>query len=308
MKDRLIGLDALKLLSAFTVVLIHTSTPSMAWREPMLRILPPANAVFAMMAGFFLWRVMESAQEKIRPWFGKRVTRLLVPYLIWETVYVVANILFDCVRGSGVLENIRAVSWPGVVFSGAGSVQLWFVISLFYAQCILMIIALLIDKRELLVLMVAVTAVGALDLKINMTGDMALTRVLYILGYVSLGVMMSAFVSGVRAIPILALVVASIFFGAAKSILWMLAFYALSSVINGGRLRVRKVIASLSSLMMGVYLVHMLICRVMSLALPRIVGSAADAPWMLLISVSASFVLSMSLVWLGRRFKWLWGE
>ena len=97
-KQYYLGLDLLKILAAFTVVLIHSPNPHSVQSQGIaLRILPPPNAAFALMAGMLMGHLLKPDFD-IGLWLKRRGSRLLVPYLIWTGIYVGTNLLFDHLR------------------------------------------------------------------------------------------------------------------------------------------------------------------------------------------------------------------
>ena len=101
------GIEFLRIVAIFTVVMIHSGTTDMLYRDAILRYMPPANACFAFLAGWFLFKRQETRLQlgDIGRLVLKRIKRLIVPYLVWELVYVFVNMGFDFVsrRGGGTI-------------------------------------------------------------------------------------------------------------------------------------------------------------------------------------------------------------
>ena len=315
MSEWLIGFDILKILAAFTVVLIHTSVPNMDWQQMAFACLPPANAVFGIMAGFFLWRIMDDARAKVKEWLGRRIARLLLPYLIWESVYVILNVIFDCLRGNDISILSDECSWLGIVFAGSGSVQLWFVVFLFYAQCFFVGVALLLSGTRLLVPVLSALTVVMFYCQSLLNGGTVMYKFLFISGCCVVGLMLGAIVAGDRYRILLAVAILCLpafFCNCRRALLWICVFYALSFAPSLTRRLGNGTscfIALLSSLTMAVYLLHVLVCRAVGIAFGvRLHGLYyAYEPYWLIVSTAVSFSVSIGLVWCFRRFKWLWG-
>lgn len=189
-KARYQGLDLLRAWAAFVVVLIHTpGSPSDKLQPLLLDLLPPANAVFAIMAGYHMIEGLRKAQ-RTSAWLSSRVRRLLVPFFVWSLVYVLMNVAFDVLQGKPanfLLADGR--QWLEVFFCGGGATHLWFLPTLFYAQC-LVFLAWQLGRRHL--------SVNALALLAALLGFLTaccyphvqhdyLRKLVFMVGYVSLG-------------------------------------------------------------------------------------------------------------------------
>lgn len=131
MKTRNVGLDILRVMIMFMIVMIHAPfRKDVAMPDWASTIINSANAMFALLAGWFM--VLPQGGEAL-PWLKRRTYRLLVPYLIWELFYIVLQFGFDAARGAWRVPT-TGEAFNMVFFVGA-STQLWFIITLFYVQC-----------------------------------------------------------------------------------------------------------------------------------------------------------------------------
>jgi len=97
--ERLVWVDLLKVVSIFLVVLLHTSAVGVyqsvtahGWwaanfYDSLSRVSVP---LFVMVSGALLL----GKQENYKDFFGKRVRRVLVPWLVWTFVYMIWAVWF----------------------------------------------------------------------------------------------------------------------------------------------------------------------------------------------------------------------
>lgn len=123
-------LDCVRVYAMLMVVMIH-----LPGTHDLLQYICPfdVNALFAILAGMFF-----SCNVDIHLWLVKRWHRLVVPYLIWESVYIVIGIAFDVAcRKFVVPDGVTFCRW---LLCGSASVQLWFIAALMYAQLFLFLL------------------------------------------------------------------------------------------------------------------------------------------------------------------------
>jgi len=72
-------------------------------------------------------------------YIGKRAKRLLPTYFIWSAIFIMATIAFDLLLDGGHLNPKYGTAgfWGRVVFVGDAATHLWFLACLFYAQAVL---------------------------------------------------------------------------------------------------------------------------------------------------------------------------
>ena len=135
------GLDLLRGLAAFFIVGCHLQlldyTP---WGSRLLHFCDMNVGVFAALAGFLMAGSVAEVGNG-RDWLRyvvKRARRLLPAYFAWTVVFLLATAAFQFVMGGAVKPKYSSFQfWTSVVFWGNASTHLWFVASLFYAQCLL---------------------------------------------------------------------------------------------------------------------------------------------------------------------------
>jgi len=152
-EGRNINVDLLRGLCAYVVVFIHT--PGDSSRLFWLSVLPPANAVFAMLAGWYMLTGLtcckETSQEtkqgqEILSWLKERGHRILLPYAFWSLIYIGLNIALDALLRRPSNFNFHSVGqWVSIILLGRGATQLWFLVTLFYAQALLYAYWILVD-------------------------------------------------------------------------------------------------------------------------------------------------------------------
>ena len=178
-----IGLDLLKMVAIFSVIVIHLPVVDAEAKAKVLRCLPYGNACFALLAGWLMFGVIAAADEMsgFREWIRNRCRRLLVPYAVWTGIHL--TLTFGLAVVSGTFSWPSVLDWYRYVFCGYGAVQLWFVISLFYAQ---MAIALLVVawRSPMLFLALGVLAVYGASL---VPIDSAFRNHVFMFGLVAVG-------------------------------------------------------------------------------------------------------------------------
>lgn len=130
------GIDALRGVAAFGIVGCHLSLyPRTAGGDLVISLCDFNVGVFTALAGFLMW-------DKKGGWLeyaARRAKRLLPTYLVWTALFLIATALFDLLYDGGKL-NPRYMTgsfWLRVLFIGGSSSHLWFLICLFYAQVLL---------------------------------------------------------------------------------------------------------------------------------------------------------------------------
>ena len=266
------GLDLLRGLAAFVVVLIHTPVPPSDTVKPvLLDLLPPANAVFALMAGFFMLEGLRK-QADLRAWLKSRLHRLVVPYLLWTVAYVLLNLAFDGLsRKASTFAVMDGRGWLNVLLCGGGATHLWFLPTLFYAQ-ILLFLGWKIGRQRLgeraSASVAAVVGLCVLCAYPAIGDTFYLRKLAFMVGYVFLGGLMVIgspwFASQrVRIMAISASVLACmgllrvldmgagvLFIDAVRAVLWVLLARSIW-MTNPSRL-----VSSAGACSMGIYLVH----------------------------------------------------
>lgn len=305
-KLRVAGIDLLRGIAAFGIVGCHLSLSPRTAGGAWVTCLCDFNVgVFAAVAGFLMAKAKSGARggETFHDYVWKRVKRLLPTYFFWSVVFIVATSAFDLILDGGHLNPKYGTCayWLRVIFLGDAATHLWFLACLLYAQIllqafstlpvgggvwILLGLALIVPvdlvgnwfclyPLRLFAFLVTGYGLGRLDIKLSPFVSGGLT-VLGLSTYVLLGGMVPAFISGwVVTIPLL------------------LFFTSLSS--NG---RVASVAGVLGSTSMGVYLVHPLITRALSVVWVRIFSTPFGvlpvlSEWLLAWAVAfvAAFVL-----------------
>jgi Uncharacterized protein conserved in bacteria len=121
---RHIGLDLLRILAAFGVVLIHTSSPLVIgnmkhinetfWAANFYDSLGRFSVpIFVIISGFFILRPVVS----LRDFYRRRFSRIAWPFLIWSIVYFLWAIFFDKTSWSKIGDSLM---W------GKSYFHLWF--------------------------------------------------------------------------------------------------------------------------------------------------------------------------------------
>jgi hypothetical protein len=319
-----IGLDCLKIIAAFTVVLIHAPNPHQvpSW-DLALSILPSPNALFALMAGMLMSNLFAGPMD-FSVWVKKRISRLVVPYLIWEFGYVLSKFFFDFLCQKAIIIGDWSW-WASRIFFGTGSIQLYFVIMLFYAQCVVALIwyncQTKITSRWFKILSLLFGMIACFSFSLLAMGSDA-RKFVFVFGYLLVGIALSWFpnVSWIRRRWVFCFLV----FGLVFSILLPMCLeltIELNQVVQllncvmwvgvacafSGKLPGQENIMILASCTMGIYLVHVFFTRMMLLTSSYIEPFLGRALFPI-TSALIAFTLSFCVILLTKRWRFLWGN
>lgn len=321
---RNVGLDLLKMVAIFSVIVIHLPLVDADAKATVLRYLPYGTACFALLAGWFMFGIVSSSEEmsSFKEWVRKRCKRLLLPYVVWTVIHL--SLTFGLAIIKGEFAWPTALDWYHFAFCGYGATQLWFVISLFYAQ---MAVAMLVVCRcsPLLLFLTGIASVYGMTF---LTNDCAFRNHIFMLGLVALGLAARLVAEDERIKSLFShnltkilttigcgtLVAFSYFIS--FGVLWLLPVFAWCFMFGMfGKLiqsptpsRPNSSISPLLHLSMGIYLTHWLVTRaVIKPLMPLVIRSCGDGIGVVLAMSVLVLVLSGILTYLLRTHKWLVG-
>ena len=130
---RCLGIDVLRGVAAFGIVGCHLSLfPRTTGGDLVISLCDFNVGVFAALAGFLMW----GAKGIWREYATRRIKRLLPTYFVWTVVFILMTALFDLVYDGGQLNTrySKVSFWVRVIFVGGSATHLWFIACLFYAQ------------------------------------------------------------------------------------------------------------------------------------------------------------------------------
>ena len=315
------GLDLLRCLAAFGIVGCHLSLPERTEGGWLVTSLCDYNVgLFAAVAGFLMDGV-EGAGE-LMGYVNKRACRLLPSYVMWSVVFLLMTIVFDLLLDGGqVNPRYHTVQfWISVIFLGGSATHLWFLASLFYAQVLTALAFGVFNETKHGVLWMLLGA-GLVHASVNL-GNWYGTYPIRLLAFLvtghGIGVLIKNRIEVLRSHSPLLLAAA-----AAALVLhvclreaaprfyldWLfvgpvlIAFAALDFKSE----RVTRIATFLGATSMGVYLVHPLFTRALSVVVAKCIPAPYTATvviseWSLawLLSLAAAFLLSR--LPLARRF------
>ena len=135
---RIVGIDLLRGAAAFGIVGCHLSLAPRTAGGELVTVLCDFNVgLFAAVAGFLMCG--GKGDVGWLAYIGKRAKRLLPTYFAWSLVFIMATIAFDLLLDGGYLNPKYGTAgfWGRVVFVGDAATHLWFLACLFYAQTVL---------------------------------------------------------------------------------------------------------------------------------------------------------------------------
>lgn len=135
---RLVGIDVLRGMAAFGIVGCHLVLSPRTVDGDLVTALCDFNVgLFAAVSGFLMYGRKDD--DDWLGYVGRRARRLLPTYFFWSVVFILATVTFDLLLDGGRLNpKYGTISfWGRVVFQGDAATHLWFLVCLFYAQVIL---------------------------------------------------------------------------------------------------------------------------------------------------------------------------
>lgn len=146
MNSHIKGLDLLRGIAAFGIVGCHLSLfPRTIGGNLVISLCDFNVGVFAALAGFLMW----GAKCSWREYAARRMERLLPTYFAWTAVFIIMTALFDLVYDGGQLNTRYSMVsfWARAIFAGRSATHLWFIACLFYAQLALFKMFLCYDGK-----------------------------------------------------------------------------------------------------------------------------------------------------------------
>ena len=146
---RVAGIDLLRGIAAFGIVGCHLSlAPRTAGGEWVTVLCDCGVGVFAAIAGWLMGRGGHKEHREHREYrgmaeglgyAGRRAKRLLPTYFFWSGVFIAATCAFDLILDGGRLNPKYGTVgfWIRVIFLGDASTHLWFLPCLLYAQVVM---------------------------------------------------------------------------------------------------------------------------------------------------------------------------
>lgn len=155
---RIAGIDLLRGIAAFGIVGCHLSlSPRTAGGEWVTVLCDFNVGVFAAIAGLLMGWKNEADGRFPALWsYGcVRAKRLLPTYFFWSVVFVGATCVFDLLLDGGRLNPKCGTLhyWLNVVFLGGAATHLWFLPCLLYSQIVLRLFSALPVKGIVWVLL-----------------------------------------------------------------------------------------------------------------------------------------------------------
>lgn len=275
------AVDMLRGVAAFFIVGMHvvcSPRTSAAWL--LHDYCDVGVAVFAALSGYFMPMTFGKSW---RAFVAGRFRRLLVPYVIWSVVFVGVAMLSQMV-GGGLKGKYSSFSfWLTVAFEGNASTHLWFLIWLFYIQCLLM--PVLPRIHPYMVTLLGVSGIGLGTMVSNHYVDYPLR----LLSFLLIGVALRTCSGCLGHIPLrvrgafflCTLVLFALLHGI-MHVLWLNLLVTVAAVVavcsdemSSSEGRWVKACFLLGAMSMGVYLVHPLF----SVPISRMIARFFDAPY-----------------------------
>lgn len=133
---RNVGIELLRGLASFGIVGCHITLLERTQAGACLLSLCDLHVgMFAAISGFLMASGRSVGWDE---YAKKRAVRILPTYVVWSVVFLVASAVFQYIGAGAVKPRYGELNfWTNVVFRGGSSCHLWFLICLFYAQCLM---------------------------------------------------------------------------------------------------------------------------------------------------------------------------
>lgn len=309
------GIDLLRGIAAFGIVGCHLCLSPRTDGGNLVTALCDFNVgVFAAVAGFLMRRSDNTCQIGFVAYVAKRAKRLLPTYFFWSLVFVLATVSFDLLLDGGRLNPKygNVPFWARVVFGGDASTHLWFLVCLFYAQVVLWRCFVSCCSRWSGVMYVAlggIAVVGSVTMD-NWFGRYPLRLVGFLMTGYGLAcclregmldffkrrkIMVWCIAGGVLVAHVMSRGIAPGFIRDWFAVVPVLMAFV---VLDARSERFAKIAAFLGATSMGVYLIHPLITRGLSVVVARLVqppysAQVVLADWVVawVLSIAATYLL-----------------
>lgn len=310
-------LDSLRIIGAFMIVGCHLVfvSPDATAVGVLRRFTDFFVGIFGMLAGFLMCRQLVRKEVSYAQFASKRVSRLLLPYLVWSVFFVCANCVFDFLLHKPLTFDIwSGKDWLYILVAGSAGPHTWFLIALFYGQIILYYPIRLLSKKSLGWVLLMCMGLVALSITV-WSAEHALSWSgigiyhVRLLAYLAFGAALSLVYPAVqynaRLFPKIAhvlwfvwLIVACVMFQTLDTVngFWLAAWISFpifvwaligdnSRVVKGG------VIKQVAAVSMGIYCIHPIFTALLHTALARMHVAVGDAV------ILADWVVCWALAW-----------
>lgn len=288
---RLISLDLLRGIAALGIVGCHLSLSPRTEGGALVTSLCDFNVgLFAALAGFLMSGVKDWCDYA--GYIKKRVVRLIPTYLFWSVVFLSFTAAFDLLLDGGRIHPryFSGEFWVSVLFRGGSAAHLWFLACLLYAQ-ILMALPFGKFKSEwhgvIWIIIGGAALYGAVRIG-GWYGTYPLRLFAFLMTGYGIRLLVIPNIDKIKRFSGLILAVAVTALGlhvAMRGVVpgfykdWVAVFPVLVGVasVEVKSIRVGKVAAVLGATSMGVYLLHPLVTRGLSVVITRQIAAPYSA-------------------------------
>lgn len=288
---RFISLDLLRGIAAFGIVGCHLSLSPRSDGGALVTSLCDFNVgLFAALAGFLMSGV--KGWGDYAGYIKKRVVRLVPTYLFWSVVFLAFTAAFDLLLDGGRIHPryFSGEFWVSVLFKGGSAGHLWFLACLLYAQ-ILMALPFGKFKSEwhgaLWIVIGGAALYGAVRIG-GWYGTYPLRLFAFLMTGYGIRLLVIPNIDKIKRFSWMILAVAVMALGlhvAMRGVVagfyrdWVAVFPVLVGVacVEVKSVRVGKVAAVLGATSMGVYLLHPLVTRGLSVVVTRQIAAPYSA-------------------------------
>jgi surface polysaccharide O-acyltransferase-like enzyme len=340
MKDKILWLDFIRCIAAFSVVFLHTSgallyeynnIPAFEWwtgnvYDSMVRFCVP---YFFILSGCLLL----GKQESIKDFFRKRINKILIPFIVWSIIYVFWGYYFGD-------KELSFHSFYSIVLSPS-YFHLWFFYTLIGLYLFIPILRVFVQAAPKSILyyfvalwFFAVTIIPILSKGLNTNNNIDLKMISGYVGYLVIGYLVKDYrinkkhIWLVLGIAILSLLITifGIYFLTIQNngdfngyfyeylspnviTLSVSTFILLKTIFEDVTISdtQNKILQSVSSACFGIYLVHPITLYALS---KGFLGFSLDvlsghAIFVVPLTAFVAFVLSFFLVYIMQKIPWI---
>jgi len=148
-KPRLTGLDLVRGIAAYAVVLLHSRadpTATIGYWAAKLLVLGSFAVPFFLATSFYLL-INKFSEKQVKVSLKARFLRLLIPYVFWSFIYIAVRLIKYLISHE-TDKIISLFSDPiALIFFGSAAVQLYFLPLLFSGTCLVKVAEYLWEKQ-----------------------------------------------------------------------------------------------------------------------------------------------------------------
>lgn len=144
MKERSYGLDVVRVLACFMVIVMHSPIPDPSQDSSLILacisyFTAPCIGLFFMVSGALLLPTRESTMSFI----SRRLGKIIYPTLFWTVFYIICNVVTGKLEGGEIIKSLLSIP-----FAAQGNSVLWFMYTMLGLYLLAPILSAWLDKND----------------------------------------------------------------------------------------------------------------------------------------------------------------